>query len=41
MSVSIEQAVMQIKHDVSKAFDAATIVALLPIDRALVANQTV
>ena len=28
MSVSIEQAVMQIKHDVSKAFDAAAIVAL-------------
>ncbi len=28
MSGSIEQAVMQIKHDVSKAFDAAAIVAL-------------
>jgi hypothetical protein len=28
MSTSIEQAVMQIKHDVSKAFDAAAIVAL-------------
>ena len=28
MSASIEQAVMQIKHDVSKAFDAAAIVAL-------------
>ena len=28
MYVSIEQAVMQIKHDVSKAFDAAAIVAL-------------
>ena len=28
MSVSIEQALMQIKHDVSKAFDAAAIVAL-------------
>ena len=28
VSVSIEQAVMQIKHDVSKAFDAAAIVAL-------------
>ena len=28
MSASIEQAVMKIKHDVSKAFDAAAIVAL-------------
>ena len=28
MSSSIEQAVMQIKHDVSKAFDAAAIVAM-------------
>jgi len=28
ISVSIEQAVMQIKHDVSKAFDAAAIVLL-------------
>ena len=28
MSASIEQAAMQIKHDVSKAFDAAAIVAL-------------